>query len=261
VKVVNLASGSKGNCSYIFTNSTHILVDVGVSFDEIEKKLSSFGEDVFNVDAIIITHEHADHIKGLATFLRKKNDVKIYAHPKTMLKLLERVGIPVACQVFITSENFYIGDFLVSAFSLSHDASHCLGFSFFENGKKFSIATDVGFISDSLEKNLEGSDFIFLESNYDPDLLYYCEKYPIRIRERIMSNIGHLSNEDCARLVDLLIRKGTTRFALAHISENTNSQAIALKTVLKHLTNIGVNLDNINVDVLDQYKMSKIFEV
>ena len=261
MKVVNLASGSKGNCTYIFTNNTHILVDVGVYFDEIEQKLSSIGESAFKVQAILITHEHSDHIKGLASFLRENSDIKIYAHPKTMLKLLEKVGIPVSSQVLVTSSDFYIGDFLVSAFSLSHDASHCLGYSFFENGKKFSIATDVGELSDALEENLAQSDLAFVEANYDPDLLYYCEKYPDRIKKRIQSNKGHLSNIDSAFLIERLIKKGTVRFALAHISENTNSPSIAMKTILKHLTSYFGNCNNIEIDVLNQTTMSKIFDV
>lgn len=261
MKVVNFASGSKGNCSYVFSRDTHILIDVGVSFDEICTKMQEIGEDIQNVDAIVISHEHSDHIKGLASFLRKVKNVKIYAHPNTMRSLLEKITIPVANQSFITSENFFVGDFLVSAFSLPHDASHCLGFSFYENGKKFSIATDVGHVFDDLIRNLEGSDLVFLEANYDPDLLYYCDKYPIRIRERIMSSMGHLSNMDSAEVIAKLTESGTTKFALAHLSENTNSNEIAMQTVKSRLTFLGINVDNIDISVLNQYKISKVFEI
>lgn len=261
MKVVNLASGSKGNSTLVFSEKTHILIDVGETFSESEKKLKSLNVDVSNIDAILITHEHSDHIKALASFLRKNNKIKIYAHPKTMIKLLEKVTIPVSCQILITSESFFIGDFLVCAFSLSHDASHCLGFSFFENGKKFSIATDLGYESDSLISHLEGSELVFIESNYDIDMLYYCEKYPVKIRERIASKFGHLSNFDCASIIAKLINIGTKKFALAHISENTNSGTVALKTVLERLTILGIDVNNVEIEVLSQVFMSRVFLV
>lgn len=259
MKIVSLASGSRGNCTYICSNNTHILVDVGVSFAYLSSNLQKIGINENSLDAVLITHEHGDHTKGLSVLIKKNPSLKIFAHPKTMLRLVEKINIPLANQFAITQSDFFIKDLTVSAFSILHDSAHCLGFSFYENGKKFSIATDIGEITQSLIENLLGSELVFIESNFDPDLLYYCDKYPGMIKSRIASNKGHLSNIECAKLVSKLIKNGTKRFALAHISQNSNTVDIALKTVVEYLTFNGL-FDNVYIEVLQQ-SLSKIFEI
>lgn len=260
MKIINLASGSRGNCTYICSNNTHVLVDVGVSFAYLASNLDLFGFSACELDAILITHEHSDHINGLSALIKKCPAIKIFAHPKTMIKLCEKINIPLANQHMITQPEFFVKDLLISAFSVIHDSAHCLGFSFFENGKKFSIATDIGEITPSLVDNLKDSELIFIESNFDPDLLFYCERYPESLKSRIFSNKGHLSNIDCSKLMAKLIGFGTKRFALAHISQNSNSADIAFKTAVEYLTFNGL-FDNVDIEVLLQNKPSKIFEI
>lgn len=260
MEIINLASGSKGNSTYIKCANTHILVDVGVSFKEINSRLASAMVDSAKIDAILITHDHTDHTKGLFTFIKMHPHVAVYAHPKTMTKLCTQGVIPSANQNFILSENFYIKDLTVSAFSLPHDSEACLGYSFYENGKKFSIATDLGYASEDTLNCLSGSDLIFIEANYNEEMLANCPKYPAVIKARIASNHGHLSNSDCARVIEWLFNLGTARFVLSHISENTNTPQLALSQITSYLGSKGIIVGEM-VEILqnNQYTLSKTF--
>ncbi len=262
MEIINLASGSKGNSTYIKCANTHILVDVGVSFKQVCSRLASIGVDAGEIDAILITHDHTDHTKGLFSFIKMHPHVAVYAHPKTMTKLCSQGVIPSANQNYILSENFYIKDITVSAFSLPHDSEACLGYSFYENGKKFSIATDLGYASEDTLNSLSGSDLIFIEANYNEDMLANCIKYPAVIKARIASNHGHLSNTDCAYAIEWLFSHGTMRFVLSHLSENTNTPELAISQISSYLHSKGIIVgEMVEIFQNNQYTLSKTYVV
>lgn len=261
MKILNLASGSKGNSTYIRSLNTHILVDVGVSFNYLKSKLENIGVKIKDIEAVIITHEHGDHTKGLKQLLKGNPDIEIYAHIRTLKKISAEFSIPASNQNPITSADFYIKDITVSAFSVCHDASACLGFSFYENGFKFSIATDLGCFDENTINSLTGSDLVFIEANHDIDLLNKTEKYPGVLKRRILGTNGHLSNMDSAKIISRLISNGTKKFMLAHLSENTNTPELAFNTVSGYLNTLGVLSDEIVIGVLMQNQQSDLFSV
>lgn len=242
MRIVNLGSGSKGNCTFLQAGNAKILLDVGFSLPELTKRLNSIGEIPQNIDAIIITHEHTDHIKGLKAFLKKYNPF-CYIH--------EVIADECTCDlpeskkdkiVKISSYTFSIGDFRIMPYRLSHDSKVCLGYTFMVGGKKISIATDLGYVSQELLDGMRGSDLVFIESNHDKKMLQGCA-YPYIVKQRIMSEQGHLSNEQAADAIVKLAKQGTRYFVLSHLSENSNTPEQAYLTSAKALENAGFVLE------------------
>ena len=168
-KFCNLYSGSSGNSSFIETSKTKILIDCGTSLKKINEALESIDESLDDIDGILITHEHSDHIKGLTT-LCKKYDIPIYANKKTLSELQKNIDIK-NYKIFKTNEDFEINDLKIHSFSIPHDAIDPVGFTISTKTKKISVATDIGHMENKILKNLDGSNFVLLESNYEPDML------------------------------------------------------------------------------------------
>ena len=261
MKIVNLGSGSKGNCTLIYTDKTHILIDAGLPLLEIETKLNALGIDPKDINGILITHEHVDHIKSVGK-LSKKYGISVYAPVEELDCLLskDKAILPQYQHGFI-DKDFYIGDVTISSFKLSHDANCCVGYSIYANGAKFSIATDLGNCPKQVIEKLKGSDVVLLEANHDENLLLNNPKYPVILKKRILSNKGHLSNKACAEVVSQLVG-GTTQIILGHLSEENNSPSLAYNTVKTFLAQKGIiEGKNIYIDVAYQHKMSNIFEI
>ncbi len=239
IKFCNLYSGSSGNSTYIETDSAKILVDAGVSCQRISKALKSIGTDIDEISAILVTHEHIDHVKGLST-ISKKHNTPIYVTKKTWAQL-DGLNINENCIHFFKPEkDFTIGDACIHPFSIPHDAIEPCGFSIFAENKKVTIATDIGHIEESLVSELTGSDIVLIESNYDKDTLL-CGSYPYFLKKRICSDVGHLSNESTSKLIKTLYEGGVSKFILGHLSKENNFPELAYQTVLNELNSSEVD--------------------
>ncbi len=240
----NLYSGSSGNCTYIATENTKLLIDAGVSCNKIVKGLDEINVDIDEIDAILITHEHSDHTKGL-TILSKKHFIPIYANRKTWGRM-SPLNINENCKFFFnTNEDFEIGDFKIHPFSIPHDAIDPCGFSLFAEDKKITLATDIGHITERILHQMEDSNVLLLESNYDEETLK-CGSYPYQLKRRIMSDTGHLSNNDAGKALSYLSKYNVQNIILGHLSKENNFPELAYQTIYNeidmngHICNLSV---------------------
>lgn len=259
MKLCVLASGSKGNCIYVQAQDVHLLVDVGLSCKETVTRLQKIGVEPESITAILITHEHIDHVKGLAQFVQRYNP-RVYARAEVAMVLLEKCMVQKDQLSTFFENDFYIEDVTVSPFEVSHDAVCCVGFSIYAHGQKISIATDLGYVNARILQNMLHADIVVLESNYDVSKLM-AGSYPYATKMRIRSNKGHLSNEDCADAVVQLCQGGTKTFILGHMSENNNTEEIALYVTASALYRAGVPISTIYLEVAKQHSVGKIFEI
>lgn len=262
MKVVTLASGSKGNCTLFQSEHAKILVDAGINLCEIEQKLIILGVDPKQINAILVTHEHSDHIKSVAYFSNKYN-TKVFANPKIWNKMEEKIGVlKPELKISITSSTFYINELKIDTFPLSHDSVACNGYSFTENAIKLSIATDLGTFNESVVNSLRGSKLIILEANHDENLLLNNPAYPVFLKKRILSNKGHLSNTSSAELIARLVGEDLEQIVLAHLSEENNSPSLAYTFIKQYLQkNYGIiEGEHVFIDVSGQYEIGNIFE-
>lgn len=191
----SLYSGSSGNSLFVETQNTKLLVDAGVSCKKIENALQDIKVDPSSIDGILITHEHTDHVQGLGT-LSRKFDLPVFVNQETLDAMpKQKDKIPDKnIKTFKISDKFEIGDLLIDPFSIPHDAANPCGFNIYKDDKKISIATDIGHMTNNILKGLEGSLFLMLEANYDPEVLR-CSSYPFSLKSRIAGPTGHLPNE------------------------------------------------------------------
>ena len=201
LKYCSIGSGSSGNCHYIGYKDTNILVDAGLSGKRITTGLNDINVDMENIKGIFITHEHSDHIKGAGIMSRKYN-IPIFANVKTWCAMKDKLGDikDSNMKVFENDRSYSLGDLIIRPFSISHDASDAVGYNFYADNEKMSIATDIGMITDNIRRHLYKSKLVVLESNYDPSMLM-MGSYPYALKKRVMSDTGHLSNEDAVNCV------------------------------------------------------------
>lgn len=238
MRVCTIASGSSGNCIYVGTDQTHLLIDAGVSGKKIEQGLNEIGLTGKDVDALLVTHEHQDHIKSLGVLSRRLG-MPIYTSEKTyaaaakdsrMGKIPEGLLHPVQAD-----RQFTVGDIQVKAFSTSHDAVDPLGFRMESNGKSFAVATDLGCYNDYIIRHLQNLDVLLLESNHDVHMLE-VGVYPYYLKQRILSDKGHLSNESAGQLLGNVLHDNMRNILLGHLSKENNYPALAYETVCSEIT-------------------------
>lgn len=239
MKVHVLASGSTGNATLFQFGENKILVDAGISCRRIERGLQALGMKPGDLDAVLLTHEHSDHIKGLDVFIRK-HQIPVFARPGTWSKIDCRKKLPGEC-IKEMGEAFSLGKVLIEPFAISHDAIDPVGFCFYYREKKAVIATDLGFASQEVEQALSFSDIAVLESNHDPQMLK-SGPYPPYLKKRIEGKEGHLSNFDTARLLSIVPRHNPMQVLLAHISQQNNHPMLAQQTVSKIVEASGCEL-------------------
>ena len=256
---VSLASGSKGNSTLIISETTAILVDAGLSYNATVTALREFGLTPSRLDGVVITHEHSDHIRSAQ---RLSEDTKMYIHPLTARAMCERYGaVKNIAHVDDFENGFKIGDIDVEPFRIPHDAAYPLAYSFECGGARCSVATDIGVPTVGVLRNIKDSSLVLLESNHDLDMLKNG-KYPYMLKQRILSNNGHLSNDAAAKIVGLLSHdreSRVTKIVLGHISENNNTEQLAFDTVnamLKKCENTETELY-----LAHQYARSEVFEI
>jgi len=241
IKVCSLFSGSSGNCIYVSYNDTAILIDAGVSGKRIEAALESIGESVDNIEAIFITHEHSDHISG-AGILSRRHNIPIYANSQTWSAMRSELGKIKAESIryIELGELTTLGDITIKSFPIPHDAVCPVGYNILINGKKLTIATDIGHMNNELLSNLEKSEMVLLESNHDVEMLK-TGRYPWPLKQRILGDKGHLCNDMAGKVVAHLAKCGTKKFLLGHLSKENNFPELAYRTVCNALRDIKIN--------------------
>lgn len=248
IKLIPLFSSSKGNCTYIETDTTSLLVDVGITCKRLVTKMSEMQINPETIEAILITHEHSDHIKGIKVFANKYK-IPVYATQKTWDFIGDSLMLPEnQKRTFVPNYIFNIGNIKVQPFNIPHDAVDPCGFSFYHNQEKVTVATDLGCINEYLLSNMLKSNSILLESNHDLNMLK-TGPYPWALKQRISGNFGHLSNVTSAQVVEILAKNGTKNFILGHLSEENNFPELAKETIFSHLKINNINVNNLNIEV------------
>lgn len=259
-KFCSLYSGSTGNSSIVLTENTKILIDAGESAKKIAEALNSIGIEPNEIDAILITHEHSDHIKGLGTFSKKYN-IPVYANTETWDAMESQKGkMSIDNIKYFKFEKFEIGNLSILPFSIPHDAANPCGFNIFYKDKKISVATDIGHMTSEIVNKLENSSFILLEANYDPNILK-CSSYPYSLKQRISGPNGHLPNEVAGKTISYLVEHGLNTVMLGHLSKENNFPELAYKTVVDELMQNNVSEKLSNLSVANRFNVSPIIDV
>lgn len=238
-RICPLFSSSSGNSTYIGTEFGALLIDAGASFKRIKEAIESAGGSLEEIKAVCVTHEHSDHIVGLKTLLNKTGAV-LFASEKT-LETLENIGkIPAGIEtVALEDDGFEAAGIGIKRFATSHDCEGSSGYKFFlPKGKKFTLCTDLGVITEGVREVLRGSDLVLIESNHDIEMLKKGP-YTNELKMRILSDKGHISNAACAAELKTLLNGGTQRFILGHLSRNNNTPLIARSCSEAALMDLG----------------------
>ncbi len=245
-----LGSGSKGNSVYIEMEGVHMLVDAGIGVRRVMKSLKEIGVTPDMLSAVFLTHEHTDHIKGLGPLMRA-TQARVYTRPGTLSALPKKDELPD--RLGVIHDTMKLGPLTVRAFSTLHDAADPVGYSFSAGQAKCTLATDLGFITSSVQAAIEGSDMLVLETNHDPGMLKRGS-YPWPLKQRILGNRGHLANEDAAWAL-VHMRKRPEKIFLAHLSEENNRPELARETVERVLKEQGADSLSMDITVARQNDM------
>ncbi|MCG8567463.1 MAG: MBL fold metallo-hydrolase [Desulfobacterales bacterium] len=239
LRVCPLASGSKGNSVFIATPETSVLIDAGLSGVELQRRMDAVGEDPSRLSAIIVTHEHSDHVKG-AGILSRRFDIPLHITPSTHAAC-KGLGKVEHLEYFHCGNAFDIGDLTINPFSVSHDADDPAGLTLSHGGHKVGFATDLGIVTNLVRAHLSQASLLYIESNHDMDMLMQGA-YPWYLKQRIKSRRGHLSNRETRQLVTDLIHPGLQHVILAHLSEENNHPDKAYQEVGQCLENTEISL-------------------
>lgn len=258
MKFCPLFSGSSGNSIFVASDNARVLIDVGMPGKAIENEILSINENPREIDGIFVTHEHSDHIKGIGV-LSRRYDIPIYANELTWKAMFEKIGKIKEHNIKIIDSAFTeIKDIMVENFETFHDAAKPSGYKIHSKRGKACIATDLGHFSNSVKEALSDADVILLESNHDIEMLKFGP-YPYPLKRRILSDIGHLSNEACGKaILDILGDKHKTIY-LGHLSKTNNYPELAYETVVSVLRDNSVQLGkDVTINMADRDKHSLV---
>lgn len=257
LKFCSLYSGSSGNSSLIQSKNKNILVDAGASGKKIVDALASINVPIEAIDAIFVTHEHTDHTQSIVTLSNKYN-IPIYANFKTWEAMSDKKKKMQENNIgyFHNNVPFPLGDITILPFDIPHDAANPCGFNVSDNNSTVSIVTDVGHMTDTILAHLRKSNFVLLESNYEPEVLK-CSRYPYRLKERIVSPMGHLSNIDAGKTINDLVNHGVHHIMIGHLSRENNFPDLAYKSVYEQIE----RNEKLQLEIANRLGPSAFFDV
>jgi len=260
MKFCSLSSGSSGNCQYIETDRMKVLIDGGLSGKRIENLLSSIDVSLKDIDCILVTHEHIDHVKGIGVISRRY-DIPIFANEKTWTAMSKLIG-PVEnknIRVIESDKSFQLMDLGIHPFRICHDAADPIGFCFYYKNFKISIMTDTGWVNDNMKNAIKGSNLYLIESNHDIKMLKEG-RYPWHLKNRILGTRGHLSNLDAGKILSEILKGNGETVLLGHLSKENNIPSLAHKTVSEYIEERGLNVDkDITLDLTYRDKATRVY--
>ena len=248
--VTVLASGSKGNCTYVETTNHKVLIDIGTTSLQIEKRLREIGVDPCNIDSVFITHAHKDHVAGVNVFYKKY-------HPKVYLtkNIYTEANLNID-KYYVLKDNIVLDDMSVTVIPTSHDAKDSRGYLIESEGNSVVYITDTGYINQRFDNLLKNKNIYVFESNHDVEMLMDNEHYPHYLKMRILGDEGHLSNKDSANYLSKYIGRKTKKIFLAHLSEQNNTPSVALSCLRDTLNRKNIDFDNISIAMQDEVSES-----
>ena len=253
IRFISLISGSSGNAAFLSDGKTNLLIDCGMSGVRLKDALSAIDVLPDSIDALLVTHEHIDHVKGAGVISRRYN-IPVYATEGTHTAMDVGKISDENTRLIYSGSEFEIGSIAVTPFTIPHDARQPVGFTFMVNGEKYALATDMGTMTNDILNNITGSKKILLESNHDVEMLR-MGSYPFPLKQRILGNSGHLSNDIAAKTALYLVQRGTEHIMLGHLSQENNRPEIAMMETYNMLTASGVNVgSDMTLKVADRYK-------
>lgn len=260
MKVVTLASSSKGNCVLVMGEKTNLLIDAGININNLIEKIKRLNCDPNSITAILNTHEHSDHIKSVGGLMRKFGCL-LYVHADGRDVVLKKIGNVYERKVIsFFDQEFSVGEFKIKSFKLPHDAVSCVGFVVSCGNAKFAYATDLGFASEETIDNLKNCKLVILESNHDEKMLINNKNYSEILKRRILSRNGHLSNMASAKVVCTLAQNNVKQVVLAHLSLENNTPQLCYETVCEYLEAMGVVPGvNIKIDIAPAEHIGTVF--
>lgn len=261
MKFCSLYSGSSGNCLFVSSGKTKFLIDAGLPGKTIENGLKKIEIDPNDIDGIFVTHEHIDHSKGVGV-LSRRYDIPIYANKPTWDAMIKFIGNIKEHNIkMLDKEYLTIGDMDIIRYEIPHDAASPNGYAFCYKGKKICIATDLGYFSESVKKNVYDADVLLLESNHDVEMLKFGP-YPYSLKCRILSNVGHLSNEACGQAIAQIAGNKNMQVILGHLSKTNNFPDLAYQTVINVLKDNRIRLNkDITVTMANRDMPSNYIEI
>ena len=251
MKVQTIASGSKGNCTIVLCNDTNLIIDMGISYLTLKNSLEENSLSFDNFNGILISHCHKDHTKGLSSLIKKTN-IPVYIPEKMYDSIKEYVPYP---RCIIIDDEFYINDIKINLLHTSHDAPCSVGFIIRNNDKSLVYITDTGYINRKILNNIVGKDCYIIESNHD-EVMLMDGPYPRFLKERVISDKGHLSNITTAKYLKKIVGKNTKNIILAHRSETNNTE----EKILEAINNVELD-KNINIYIARQNEEGPLIEV
>jgi len=247
-----LASGSKGNSIFLGTDRIQILIDAGVSVSALENRLSLIGVDLASIAAVLVTHEHTDHIQGLA-LLAEKFRLPIFSNAETAKAICSTLKIRPRFKIFTTGEPFEFEGLEIHPFSVPHDTLDPVAFAIRTQSHKLGFCTDLGCATSLVKKQLEGCDYLYLEANHEPSMVHSSHR-PQVYKQRVLSKQGHLSNGECGSLLASVFHPELKHVHLAHLSSECNTPEAALRVVQERLAKEEKKVD---LSIAFQEKISK----
>jgi phosphoribosyl 1,2-cyclic phosphodiesterase len=252
-----LASGSKGNAIYLGTKETKILIDAGISYKQLQLRLSEIGVDVADIEAVLITHEHMDHIAGLKT-LCTHSKVCVISNAETAKGIYQNLQFLPRFKIFTTGEAFEFKDLRIHPFSVQHDTLDPVGFVIETQNLKLGFCTDLGYVTSLVVSHLQGCDYLYLEANHEPESVYASNRSYI-YKQRVLSRQGHLSNQESSNLLLSVMHKNLKHVHLAHLSSECNSEKGALQSIRRVMEKAG-HLPEISIAYQDKISEPVYFD-
>ncbi len=262
LKFCSLSSGSSGNSYIIGTEDDVILIDVGISGKKILEGIQKLNIDFNKIKGVLVTHEHIDHIKSVGVISKKLPKAKVYANQGTWQHIKDKVAENQR-EEFETGSPFEIGDLEILPFEISHDATEPVGFTVKNEGKRITVVTDTGIITEEIFTQMKSADILVVEANYEENLLKMCS-YPWSVKQRILSDIGHLSNEETGNFLCRILKEGEKKprnILLAHLSGENNFPDLAYQTI-KNIIVEKYGDENLSMDinVIKKNEISKVYK-